>query len=437
MQFLWAFMEKIAGKGLSFGLVMELIGYRSIALFPLAILIAALIAGVMVIGGMAEHYELAAVYTSGKGLRQVLKPLAMTGFLLAGASYFTSDYLIPAANLQFFQRLSDVQRKKPNLSIEPGAFNEDLANFTVYAARRALNTGDLLDVRIYDQSSYTTDPKINQIVASRGSFTSGNTEGELILTLHNGHHLREKTSRVIGGEFTRTEFKTYQLSFDLSQFELQIATDLTGSDHYALLPSWELQQAADSIREMLQQQLSKLDLAVAEVWPSSTPKASDKTERPLVVRSTDQPIRSLLPTITPLPLSFDLLPIPRKRALLQRIRNEVRGLKRHTQTVAQRVGKERGLYERYRFERHGKFGLAISCLFFVLIGGSAGAVVRKGGFGYPLLIGISCFASYILILQFCQRLMKAGKLSGPVAAWLPVFILALVMVLIYRRAVAF
>jgi len=55
---------------------------------------------------------------------------------LVGASYTTADYLIPAANVQFLQRLGDVQRKKPDLSIETGVFNEDLANFNVYAASR-------------------------------------------------------------------------------------------------------------------------------------------------------------------------------------------------------------------------------------------------------------------------------------------------------------
>jgi hypothetical protein len=40
--------------------------------------------------------------------------LAVLGIFFVGASYLTADYLIPAANLRFYQRLADVyQKNKP------------------------------------------------------------------------------------------------------------------------------------------------------------------------------------------------------------------------------------------------------------------------------------------------------------------------------------
>jgi lipopolysaccharide export system permease protein len=430
MQFLWYFMEKIAGKGLSFGLVMELIAYKSVALLPLAIPLASLVAGVMVIGGLAEHYELVAIHSAGRSLRRILTPLALAGLVLSGASYLTADYLIPFTNLQFLQRLSDVQRKKPDLSIEAGVFNEDLAHFNVYAASRNPDTGELNDVRLYDQTNYASDPRVNQIVAAKGIFSEGATEGDLILTLHNGHHLREKTSRQIGGEFTRTEFKTYQLSFDLSQFDLKQVTDLAGSDHYALLSTWELKRAADSIAGAMLLRRTELLTAEAKLLRITLKRNTllqGTLKSALNKADSSIPKAALLPIKTA-PTSFEQLPHSRKKVLLTTIRNKVRHFQQHAQRVIKSEEQERGRYERYRFERHGKFGLAVVCLLFVLIGGSAGAVVRKGGFGYPILTGIGCFVSYILVLEFCRRLMKAAVLSGPEAAWVPVLVLGLVAI---------
>ena len=426
MQFLWFFMEKISGKGLSFGLVMELIGYRSVALFPVVLPLAALVAGLMVVGGLAEHYELAAIHSAGKGLGRVLIPLAAMGLLLVGASYTTADYLIPAANVQFLQRLGDVQRKKPDLSIETGVFNEDLANFNVYAASRDPKNGDLRGVRIYDQSGYESDPRINQIIAARGTFHQNNSGAELILTLHDGHHLREKTSRTVGGQFTRTEFKTYQLSFDLSQFNLKEVTDLTESDHYALLPSWELKRAADSIQEA--RQLKRAELAETTlILPANSNVTPNESSSSIDNKAASVPPKK--PTI-----SFKQLPASKRKSLLQTSRNKVRSIQQHARTVIRYDQQEQGHYERYRFERHSKFGLAAICLVFVLIGGATGAVIRKGGFGYPLLIGIGCFMAYIMVMEFCQRLMKTNVLTGPVAAWIPVLLLSLSAIFLYFRA---
>ncbi|HNG89645.1 MAG TPA: LptF/LptG family permease, partial [Saprospiraceae bacterium] len=57
MQFLWLYIDEIAGKGVSIFILMELIAYLSISIFPTALPIAVLIASVMVMGNLAERYE--------------------------------------------------------------------------------------------------------------------------------------------------------------------------------------------------------------------------------------------------------------------------------------------------------------------------------------------------------------------------------------------
>lgn len=51
MQTLWLYLDDIAGKGLGFFLIVELMSYKSVGLVPLALPLALLISSVMVLGG--------------------------------------------------------------------------------------------------------------------------------------------------------------------------------------------------------------------------------------------------------------------------------------------------------------------------------------------------------------------------------------------------
>ena len=52
-----------------------------------------------------------------------------------------------------------------------------------------------------------------------------------------------------------------------------------------------------------------------------------------------------------------------------------------------------------------------------------GAIVRKGGFGYPLLVAIGFYMSFIILKILGERLAHSGALSGAMAGWLPFFTL--------------
>src|SRR5690606_16058146 len=75
------------------------------------------------------------------------------------------------------------------------------------------------------------------------------------------------------------------------------------------------------------------------------------------------------------------------------------------------------------YELHFKFALAISCILFVLVGGAMGSIVRKGGFGYSLLISIVFFVIFIMMTILFRKTSEGGRLSPVLAAYLPVLVL--------------
>jgi lipopolysaccharide export system permease protein len=52
-----------------------------------------------------------------------------------------------------------------------------------------------------------------------------------------------------------------------------------------------------------------------------------------------------------------------------------------------------------------------------------GAIVRKGGFGYPMLIAIGFFILFITLSIGSRRLAEGRVMSPPLAAWMPCLVL--------------
>ncbi|MEM9932442.1 MAG: LptF/LptG family permease, partial [Bacteroidota bacterium] len=125
MQFMSLYMDEIFGKGLGGAVILQLFifaaGRLAITAMPVAILAGAL----MTYGNMGEHYELAAIKSGGISIFKTMRPLILLAILLSSVSLWFSFDLIPRANLKFFSLLYDVQRKKPDVAIQPGYFYSD------------------------------------------------------------------------------------------------------------------------------------------------------------------------------------------------------------------------------------------------------------------------------------------------------------------------
>ena len=60
---------------------------------------------------------------------------------------------------------------------------------------------------------------------------------------------------------------------------------------------------------------------------------------------------------------------------------------------------------------------------FLFIGAPLGAIIRKGGFGYPMLVSIIMFSLFIVLNIMCRKLMMSRTLDAMLAAWLPLLVL--------------
>src|SRR5690606_8890563 len=61
------------------------------------------------------------------------------------------------------------------------------------------------------------------------------------------------------------------------------------------------------------------------------------------------------------------------------------------------LGEPQMYKNRHSSEWHRKFALSFACLIFFFIGAPLGAIIRKGGFGFPVVISVVMFVVYYII----------------------------------------
>jgi len=531
MQVLWLYLDDIAGKGLGFFTVIELMSYKCVGLVPLALPLALLISSVMVLGGMAEHYELSSFKSAGTSLLRVMRLLIFFGIISSAVSFACADYVIPAANLQFGARMYDIQQKKPTFNMEPGVFNEDFNQYAIRLGQRDDNGRDISDVLIYDHTKAATG-ELGQITANTGEMYSADEGRIFVMKLYNGVQYSEQRP---GGKntnsrpFVRTSFDSYTKVFDLSEFKLSKTNTKLFSTNRSMLATWQLQVGVDSIdidisvrkqaisnhltnylpllqkdtikyrkvKEQTPEELEELQKRYSAPVDSAGKKsngaesvefvdtaAKQSASRKPSVRNVPQkstPSRPpadrttkyvpkdkvLPPTTTRInvtkndsaekrnklhkmamshPLVAGASPWLNVQALIDsqsttiktRVKNRARSATRSVTSQAQAANRilpgVRESRVKHIYDLHMKYSMALVCIIFIFIGAPMGAIVRKGGFGYPILVSIIFFVIFIILTIFCRKLAESFVVDAAFAGWLPCVILFPVSLYITSRA---
>jgi lipopolysaccharide export system permease protein len=459
MQFLWKFIEDIIGKGVGALVIMEMFFYKSVSLFPLSLPIAVLLASVMVMGNLAERYELSSFKSAGVSLTRILLPLLGVSTLVALFSFYCSNTIIPIANLKYQSRLYDIRNQKPTLSIEPGVFNVDFHGYAIRVGKKHKDKETIEEIMIYDDSQRSKG-KLSVVTAQKGKMYVSKDDGAFVMTLYDGYQYAEADAqgRPNTMPFMISHFKEWTRRFDLSEFDLDRTEEEQFKTHQTMKSAKQIAYEIDTLNEQIQIAKTSnrtlyalLTDTILEKAPviKRTPRDSTK-ERVLkakklqgkraVVQSDAQQTK-----YNDLKKWLDTATIRQATSLVQEIPAGIRHSyisQLHSKITIAQSTQDRGARtidrleinrRKHIYELHWKFSLAAACIVMLLIGGPMGTIVRKGGFGYPLLVSIFFFTFFIMSNISCKKLNDSENLPPVLAAWLPVILLGLIAsVLTYK-----
>lgn len=459
MQFLWKFIDDIIGKGIDPLVVMEMFFYKSISLFPLALPIAVLLAGVMVMGNLAERYELSSFKTAGVSLTRLLAPLVFMSTLVGLFSFYCSNTIIPIANLKYQSRLYDIRNQKPTLSIEPGVFNQDFSGFAIRVGRKLKDKETIEDIMVYDDTQRNRG-QLNVVTARHGRMYVAEETGAFVMTLYDGYQYSEVASmeRPNSLPFTVTHFNEWTRHFDLGEFDLGRTEEEQFKSHHLMKSARQIAYEIDTLDEQIEitkkegitpYKLFQDTAALAQYqgfqYIDSIKNASAISKRVRTIKNiaNDSVIYSLrqasimsiidtLPITTPTITESIPASILRtwKKQMVVQISIQETSVDRTERSIDRLAVNRR----KHLYELHWKFSLAAACIVMLMIGGPMGTIVRKGGFGYPLLVSIFFFTFFIMSNISCKKLNDSGSLDPVLAAWLPVILLGVISAFLTYKA---
>ena len=81
-----------------------------------------------------------------------------------------------------------------------------------------------------------------------------------------------------------------------------------------------------------------------------------------------------------------------------------------------------------------RFTIIFACIFLFLIGASLGAIIKKGGFGLPMVLSVLIFLSYHYIGIFGKNAAEDNSITPYLASWISTFVIAPFAFYLTKRA---
>lgn len=483
MQMLWIYIDDLAGKGLGFFTVVELLSYRAVSFVPMALPLGILLSSVMLMGNYAEHYELSSMKSAGMSLVRIMRPLLVFALFAVAFSWYCSDYLIPAANLKFGSRMWDIQQTKPALRLDVGVFNDDFQGYTIHIGKKMGDGRTIKDVIIYDHTESNAG-KYTVITAKDGEMFSAEGGNIFIMRLRDGYQCIESRGYQASSQskfpFIRTGFKQFTKVFDLSEFSLSRTNEELFKQSRQTMDSRALKAAADSMandihkrtviagnyvatylsifkvdstylreeikrakaQERKRQQQAAMDQtqnsagpipinvsalpSTKIAMPSQTSQSNFDSTRSITIGAIATTRSNIYKRAKPISLVTkfaDTFSDEDRLVIRGRAESAARGVQNQTLSTAQSLDSTKETRVKFIYDWQMKYSIAAVCFIFMFIGAPMGAIVRKGGFGYPLLVAIVFFMLFVILTIFCRKIAETFVVSAYLAAWIPCLIL--------------
>ena len=420
MQTLWLQFDKIAGKGISVGHMLKFVGYLAQMQIPLALPIAILLSSIMALGNMAENYEFAAIKSAGISLRTFIKPLVILMFLLSGLNFLFLNYAFPRAAFKFKNMLLEMQKTQPALALIPGTFNTEIPGYSIkFAEKYGEDDNQLKHVLIYyDLNRNKGNNKV--ITADHGTITTDEGSKYMTLQLYNGYHYEalDQSNRTyketLKMPFTKSHFDEYTVNIDISQLNNVNLNEY--KEDREMLSLKQLSYYTDSLK-------TPYDEYVLNKANNLMLRAGLKNMNIDTVnyKGLNADILSNYDSITKGTIV---------ESALSMAKNSLSDIKGFSNILKNK----QKMLNVYNTEYHRRLAYSLACLVLFFIGAPLGSIIRKGGFGFPMILAIVIFVVYYFISTFGKNMAHSSTITAALGGWLSTLLLLPFGLFLMRRA---
>lgn len=441
---MWIYISDLAGKDIDIAIIAKLLFYLIPSLIPMVLPLTILVASIMTFGSFSEHYEFAAMKSSGISLQRAMKSVVLFITLLSITTFFFANNVIPWSRYKAINMRNNIAKLKPAIAIVEGQFNQ-IAGYNIKVEKKTGENGqDLHDVLIHKKKENGRGMVI--IKAKTGKLIGGTSAHLLTLVLYDGtlyQRVFSKDYKVRRRRpFIKNGFEEYRFNIDLSDFNQVNFNEEDYDNVAAMLNLSELRVALDSLtkkfnydqdyyaqtlrsRNGMQRVLGEIE---ENRMDTLTLKDSiEVKQKPSRVESVDYAIQDLNGFYD----SYELRTQIRMTNLALTITNgTIRTIKGKAKNFRRKIER----LNETTIEIHNKFALAVMCYVLFFVGAPMGAIIKKGGLGTPMIVAIILFLIYYYIGMFAKNSAQDGSINAVLATWISTIIMLPLSILLTYQA---
>ncbi|PKK38307.1 hypothetical protein BWI96_00495 [Siphonobacter sp. SORGH_AS_0500] len=406
-RFILLYFDEIAGRDVGLDVYGRLFFFFSLMVVPVSMPLAVLLSSLMCFGNLGEFSELTAVKSAGISLGRVIRPVAVVMLFITGFILWFNNTVQPWANLKGYSLLWDIKTTKATLSFKEGVFNNDLPGYSIKVSKNYEN-GSLKNVLIYDHAESNGNRHVT-IADSARTYTILDG-GYLVFELFNATDYVEDVDKSSGDgnttDFAKNAFKHTKKYINMRSFQMTKTDEDQFKNHAIMKSISQLSMDGDSLKNNYELAIKGL-VSMARQYYSYHLQPLSETAQKMPNRWVD----SLITAREKLPLvkSTDIT-----ASALSSAKSRLTSIETDDLLMYDR---RKNIYKN-ELEWNHKFTTAISCLVMFLIGAPLGSIIKKGGFGLPVLVAIVFFIlMYVLTIQG-DKYAKEGTMWVPLAAWM-------------------
>ncbi|MFY7664763.1 LptF/LptG family permease [Flavobacterium sp.] len=425
LQGVWLFISDLAGKDLDAASILKFMVFFMPSIVPMALPLSILLASIMTFGNLSENYEFAAMKSAGVSLQRVMRSLMVFIFLLSGLAFLFANNVIPYSQYRFLNFKSNIAQVKPAMAISESQFSE-IGSFNIKVDKKSGEKGnDLTGVTIH-KSSQNSISNTTVIKAKRGKLLSSENSNTLQLALYDGIQYEDIIPKKYEERqklpFTKTSFKQYNINIDLTKLNKVDVNEANINNSSSMLTIGELNYALDSLKKDINKEKKSFADNIKYKPNLVIAKEADTLKKDSVSKKITSSLNY-----------FDKLSNSEKVRVLDNALGTISSLQFSISGSSDEFSYKQKNINLHWLSIFDKFVIAYACVLMFFIGAPLGAIIRKGGFGLPIVFAILIFIIFHFTNTFGKKIAQEDGMPPFLGSWLSSIILTpLALSLTYR-----
>ncbi len=423
LQSVWLYITELAGKDLDISVIAKFLVYVTPRLIVLVLPLTILLASIMVFGSFAENYEFAAMKSTGISLQRAMISLSIFIVGLAITTFLFANNVMPWAEFNFYNLRKNIAKVKPALAIAEGQFNQ-LGSINIKVDEKSGDRGQYLKGVIIHQKKGNSPGNYTVIISKTGELASSEDSDVLKLVLFDGNFydaLQPKDFKERNKKpFVKSYFEKYTINVDLSNIN-NVDFDIKDvTTKYSMLNVKQLNYSIDSLNKIKTNTYKELATTmynrstVAALNSNINPKKTDSVFQKNSIYELFKPFKNV--------------------QLIDVAINSVNSTNQIINAKKREIALKEKIINKHIISFYEKFALGFTCIILFFIGAPLGALIRKGGFGLPIIIAIILFLTYHFIGIFAKNSAEDSTLNPVIATWLSTLFMLPLSVYLTNRA---